>query len=69
MIYNAYYTGMAVRKLAGAQYLIRAPDSDLKRWAKAARRLEESLGVRVTLAEYIRRTMNEATAAELSKTG
>ncbi len=66
---NAYHRGMATRKLSGAKYVIRAPQSDLKRWAKAARELEAELGVRVSLAEYIRQTMNKATEATLSKTG
>ena len=56
-----------MRKIADTKLQIRAAESDLKRWKQAAKRLESSLGVRVSLAEYVRRTMNEA--AELSKTG
>lgn len=59
---------MAIRKISQAQYQIRAPKRDLVRWARAAQRLEQTLGVRVSLAEYIRRTMNEA-ADKLKKTG
>lgn len=66
-IYDGYHSDMAVRKLS--QYLIRVPQSDLKRWAKAARELEAELGVRVSLASYIRQAMKKATDATLSKTG
>ena len=59
---------MATRKISEAKYQIRAPKRDLVQWARAAQRLERTLGVRVSLAEFIRRTMNEATD-KLKKTG